>query len=167
MFMPSDITDTIELDLTKEHDLIIQPIDSPAGQQIQISGTVPLQTHLGNLMKLQLRRNKGILSIIGSSKEANVQTLHTPQTANIFDRLIDSIRVSNEPDKEQIAILLSILRDNLTPSVAENADLVERLKQISTDKQSFESVWTRASPLILKSLKELIDKTIIGGGTSE
>jgi hypothetical protein len=112
MLVPSDISETIELDLTKEHNLIIQPIASPAGQLIQISGTVPLQTHPGNL-KFQLRKNRGIINIIGSSKEANVQTLHTPQTTNIFESLINSIRDSNEPDKEQTAILLEVLRDNL------------------------------------------------------
>jgi hypothetical protein len=79
--------------------------------------------------------------------------------------LIDSIRVSNELDKEQIALLLSVLRDSLTPGAAENADLVERLKRISTDKQSFESVWNRVSPLILRTLKEVIDKAIMGGAS--
>jgi hypothetical protein len=161
MLVPSDISETIELDLNKEHNLIIQPIASPAGQLIQISGTVPLQTHPGNLIKFQLRKNRGIVNIIGSSKEANVQTLHTPQTTNIFAVLINNIRASNEPDKEQIAILLEVLRDNLTPGAAENQDLVEKLKRISTDKDNFESVWTKASPLILKTLKELINKAVM------
>ena len=159
--MPSDISETIELDLTQEHNLIIQPIASPAGQQIQISGTVPLQTHPGNLIKFQLRKSKGILSVIGSSKEANVQTLHTPHTIGIFERLISSINASNETGKEQIAILLGVLRDNLTPGASENQDLVEKLKQISVDKENFELAWTRASPLILKALKELVNKAIM------
>ncbi|MGG6460140.1 MAG: hypothetical protein ACM3JQ_01810 [Candidatus Eiseniibacteriota bacterium] len=144
--MPSDISETIELDLTQEHNLIIQPIASPAGQQIQISGTIPLQTHPGNLIKFQLRENKGVLRG-GSSKEANVQTLHTPHTIDIFERLISSINASNEKGKEQIAILLGVLRDNLTPGASENQDLVEKLKQISVDKENFELAWTRASPL--------------------
>jgi hypothetical protein len=56
---------------------------------------------------------------------------------------------------------LEVLRDNLTPGAAENQDLVEKLKRISTDKENFESVWTKASPLILKTLKELINKAVM------
>ena len=40
-FMPSDISGTIELDLAKEHNLIIQSMASPTGQLIQFSGTIP------------------------------------------------------------------------------------------------------------------------------
>lgn len=159
--MPSDISGTIELDLVQDHNLIIQPISSPAGQQIQISGTVPIQTHQGNLIKFQIRNNKGIISIIGSSKEANVQTLHGPHTIDIFERLIDNINASNETGKEQIAILLGVLRDNLTPGASENQDLVEKLKGISVDKENFELVWSKASPIILKALKEILDKAIM------
>lgn len=35
------------------------------------------------------------------------------------------------------------------------------MKQISVDKDNFELAWTRASPLILKALKELINNAIM------
>jgi hypothetical protein len=159
--MPSDISATIELDLTKEHNLIIQTMASPTGQLIQFSGTIPIQTHPGNLIKFQIRKNKGIINIIGSSNEANVQTLRTPDATNIFNTVIENIRSSDETNKEQIMLLLEVLRDNLTPGAADNQDLVEKLKQISADEQKFETIWTKTSPLILKSIKELINSALL------
>ena len=159
--MPSDISGTIEIDLAKEHNLIIQSIASPTGQLIQFSGTIPLQTHPGNLIKFQIRGDKGIINVIGSSNEANVQTMRTPETSNIFNSLIENIRSSPEIDKEQIVTLLEVLRDNLTPGEADNQDLVEKLKRISADKQKFETIWTKTSPLILKSIKELINAAVM------
>ena len=159
--MPSDISGTIEIDLAKEHNLIIQSIASPAGQLIQFSGTIPLQTRPGNLIKFQIRGDKGIINVIGSSNEANVQTLRTPETSNIFNSLIENIRSSQEIDKEQIVTLLEVLRDNLTPGAADNQDLVEKLKRISADEQKFETIWTKTSPLILKSIKELINAAVM------
>ena len=159
--MPSDISGTIEIDLAKEHNLIIQSIASPTGQLIQFSGTIPLQTHPGNLIKFQIRGDKGIINVIGSSNEANVQTLRTPETSNIFNSLIENIRSSQEIDKEQIVTLLEVLRDTLTPGAADNQDLVEKLKRISTDEQKFETIWTKTSPLILKSIKELINAAVM------
>ena len=159
--MPSDISGTIEIDLAKEHNLIIQSIASPTGQLIQFSGTIPLQTHPGNLIKFQIRGDYGIINVIGSYNEANVQTMRTPETSNIFNSLIENIRSSQEIDKEQIVTLLEVLRDNLTPGEADNQDLVEKLKRISADKQKFETVWTKTSPLILKSIKELINAAVM------
>ena len=75
--------------------------------------------------------------------------------------LIENIRSSQEIDKEQIVTLLEVLRDNLTPGEADNQDLVEKLKRISADKQKFETIWTKTSPLILKSIKELINAAIM------
>ncbi len=159
-FMPSDISGTIELDLTKEHNLIIQSMASSTGQLIQFSGTIPLQTHPGNLIKFHIRGDKGIINVIGSSNEANVQAMRTPETSNIFNNLIENIRSSQEIDKEQIITLLEV-RDNLTPGAADNQDLVEKLKRISADKEKFESIWTKTSPLILRSIKELINKAVM------
>ena len=134
---------------------------SPTGQLIQFSGTIPLQTHHGNLIKFQTRGNKGIISVIGSSNEANVQAIRGPETSKIFNSLIENVRSSSEIDKEQIITLLEVLRDNLTPGEADNQDLVEKLKQISTDKLKFETIWTKSSPLILKSIKEPIDTAVM------
>jgi hypothetical protein len=159
--VPSDISGTIELDLTNEHNLIIQSMASPSGQLIQFSGTIPLQTHPGNLIKFQIRGKKGIINVIGSSNEANVQTIRTPETSNIFNRLIENIRSSNELDKVQIITLLEVLRDNLAPGAADNQDLVEKLKQISVDEQEFETIWKKTSPLILESIKELIHSAVM------
>ncbi len=160
-FVASDISGTIELDLTTEHNLIIQSMASPTGQLIQFSGTIPLQTHPGNLIKIQLHGNKGIINVIGSSNEANVQTIRTPEANNIFNSLIENIRNSDETDKEQIITLLEVLRDNLTPGAADNQDLVEKLKRISADKPKFETIWTKTSPLILKTIKELINSAVM------
>lgn len=159
--MPSDISGTIEIDLAQEHNLIIQSIASPTGQLIQFSGTIPLQTHPGNLIKFQIRGDKGIINVIGSTNEANVQTMRTPETSNIFNSLIENIRSSQEIDKEQIVTLLEVLRDNLTPGEADNHDLVEKSKRISADSQKFETIWTKTSPLILKSIKELINAAVM------
>lgn len=49
----------------------------------------------------------------------------------------------------------------MTPRAADNQDLVEKLKQISADKPKFEAIWTKSSPLILKSIKELIDAAVM------
>jgi hypothetical protein len=159
--VPSDISGTIELDLATEHNLIIQSMASPTGQLIQFSGTVPLQTHSGNLIKFQTRCNKGIITVIGSSNEANVQSMHSPETSNIFNILIENVRSSRESDKDQIIILLEVLRDTLTPGATDNQDLVEKLKQISADKPKFETTWAKSTPLILKSIKELIDAAVM------
>ena len=59
--MPSDISGTIEIDLAKEHNLIIQSMASPTGQLIQFSGTIRLQTHPGNLIKFHIRGDKVLL----------------------------------------------------------------------------------------------------------
>ena len=59
--VPSDISGTIELDLANEHNLIIQSMASPTGQLIQFSGTIPLQTHPGNLIKFQYAEIKVLL----------------------------------------------------------------------------------------------------------
>jgi hypothetical protein len=134
---------------------------SPSGQLIQFSGTIPLQTHPGNLIKFQIRGKKGIINVIGTSNEANVQTIRTPETSNIFNRLIENIRSSNELDKVQIITLLEVLRDNLAPGAADNQDLVEKLKQISVDEQEFETIWKKTSPLILESIKELIHSAVM------
>jgi hypothetical protein len=75
--------------------------------------------------------------------------------------LIENIRNSDETDKEQIITLLEVLRDNLTPGAADNQDLVEKLKRISADKQMFEIIWTKTSPLILKTIKELINSAVM------
>lgn len=159
--MPSDISGTIELDLATEHNLIIQSMVSPTGQLIQFSGTIPLQTHPGNLIKFQTRGNKGIISVIGTSNEANVQSMHSPETSNIFNRLIENVRSSSEIDKDQIITLLEVLRDTLTPGAADNQELVEKLKQISADKPKFETIWAKSSPLVIKSIKELIHAAVM------
>jgi hypothetical protein len=145
------LSGTIELDLANEHNLIIQSIASPTGQLIQFSGTIPIQTHPGNLIKFQIRGNKGIINVIGSSNEGNIQTMRTPETSNIFNSLIENIRIT----------LLEVLRDNLTPGAADNQDLVEKLKRISADKQKFETIWTKTSPLILESIKELSNSAVM------
>jgi hypothetical protein len=145
------LSGTIELDLANEHNLIIQSIASPTGQLIQFSGTIPIQTHPGNLIKFQIRGNKGIINVIGSSNEGNIQTMRTPETSNIFNSLIENIRIT----------LLEVLRDNLTPGAADNQDLVEKFKRISADKQKFETIWTKTSPLILGSIKELINSAVM------
>ena len=85
--MPSDISRTIEIDLAKEHNLIIQSIASPTGQLIQFSGTLPLQTHPGNLIKFQIRGQKGIINVIKSSNEGMFRYC-TRETSNIFNSLI-------------------------------------------------------------------------------
>lgn len=82
--MSSDISATIKLDLTKDHNLIIQPLLSDTGQLIQFSGTVPIQTLPGNLIKLQLSGNKGIINVVASSNEANIEMIRTPFTENIL-----------------------------------------------------------------------------------
>ncbi len=71
-YVPSDISGTIELE------------------------TIPLQTHPGNLIKFQLRGNRGIINVIGSSNEANVQTIRTPNATNIFNSVIENIRSSDD-----------------------------------------------------------------------
>jgi hypothetical protein len=76
--MSSDVSGTVELDLTKKHNLIIQPIASPNGQQIQLSGTIPVQTFPANLMKIDVNENKAIITLIASSEEANIQMIRTP-----------------------------------------------------------------------------------------
>jgi len=134
---------------------------SPTGQLIQFSGTIPLQTHPGNLIKFQTRGNKGIINVIGSSNEANVQSIHSPETSNIFNSLIENVRSTTEIDKDQIITLLEVLRDSLTPGAADNQDLVEKLRQISANKPKFETIWAKSSPLILKSIKKLIDTAVM------
>ena len=87
--------------------------------------------------------------------------MHSPETSNIFNSLIENDRSSSEVDKDQIITVLEVLRDNLTPGAADNQDLVEKLKQISVDKPKFETIWAKSSPLILKSIKELIDASVM------
>ena len=87
--------------------------------------------------------------------------MRTPETSNIFNNFNENIRSSQEIDKEQIITLLEVLRDNLTPGAADNQDLVEKLKRISADKEKFETIWTKTSPLILRSIKELINKAVM------
>lgn len=157
--MASDISATIELDLTKDHNLIIQPIFSDTGQLIQFSGTVPLQTLPGNLIKLQLSGNKGIVNVVASSNEANIEMIRTPFAENAFNSIIEVVRSSTDVDKESMAILLEIFRDNFT-SGADNQDLVEKLKQISHDKERFEIIWSKTSPFILKALKNLLEQAM-------
>jgi hypothetical protein len=128
--MSSDISGTIELDLTIKHNLIIQPIASPTGQQIELSGTIPLQTFPANLIKLDLNEDKAIISLIASSKEANIEMIRTPLTDGIFNAVIEKVQYSSDIDKDSLTMLLQILRDSLTPD-ADNQDLVEKLKQIS------------------------------------
>jgi hypothetical protein len=128
--MSSDISGTIELDLTIKHNLIIQPIASPTGQQIELSGTIPLQTFPANLIKLDLNENKAIISLIASSKEANIEMIRTPLTDGIFNAVIEKVQYSSDIDKDSLTMLLQILRDSLTPD-ADNQDLIEKLKQIS------------------------------------
>ena len=135
--MSSDISATIELDLTKDHNLIIQPIISDTGQQIPFSGTLPIQTLPGNLIKL----------------------IRTPFAENIFNSIIEVVRSSVDADKESMAILLEIIRDNYT-SGADNQDLVEKLKQISHDEERFEIIWTKISPFILEALKKLLQQAL-------
>ena len=86
--------------------------------------------------------------------------MHSPETSNIFNSLIENDRSSSEVDKDQIITVLEVLRDNLTPGAADNQDL-EKLKQISADKLKFETIWAKSSPLILKSIKELIDAAVM------
>jgi hypothetical protein len=128
--MSSDISGTIELDLTIKHNLIIQPIASPTGQQIELSGTIPLQTFPATLIKLDLNENKAIISLIASPKEANIEMIRTPLTDGIFNAVIEKIQYSSDTDKDSLTMLLQILRDSLTPD-AHNQDLIEKLKQIS------------------------------------
>lgn len=148
--MTSDISATIELDLTKDHNLIIQPI---------FSGTVPLQTLPGNLIKLQLSGNKGIVNVVASSNEANIEMIRTPFAENAFNSIIEVVRSSTDVDKESMAILLEIFRDNFI-SGADNQDLVEKLKQISHDKERFEIIWSKTSSFILKALKNLLEQAM-------
>jgi hypothetical protein len=157
--MSSDISATIELDLKKDHNLIIQPIFSDTGQQIQFSGTLPIQTLPGNLIKLQLSGNKGIINVVASSNEANVEMIRTPFAENIFNSIIEVVRSSADADNESMAILLEIIRDNYT-SGADNQDLVEKLKQISHDEERFEIIWTKTSPFILEALKKLLQQAL-------
>jgi hypothetical protein len=107
--MSSDISGTIELDLTIKHNLIIQPIASPTGQQIELSGTIPLQTFPANLIKLDLNENKAIISLIASSKEANIEIIRTPLTDGIFNAVIEKIQYSSDTDKDSLTMLLQIL----------------------------------------------------------
>jgi hypothetical protein len=107
--MSSDISGTIELDLTIKHNLIIQPIASPTGQQIELSGTIPLQTFPANLIKLDLNENKAIISLIASSKEANIEMIRTPLTDGIFNAVIEKIQYSSDTDKDSLTMLLQIL----------------------------------------------------------
>ena len=78
---------------------------------------------------------------------------------NIFNSIIEVVRSSADADKESMAILLEIIRDNYT-SGADNQDLVEKLKQISHDEERFEIIWTKTSPFILEALKKLLQQAL-------
>jgi hypothetical protein len=158
--MSSDVSGTVELDLTEKHNLIIQPIASPNGQQIQLSGTIPVQTFPANLMKIDVNENKAIITLIASSEEANIQMIRTPLADGIFNAVIQKIQSSSDTDKDSIAILIQIIRDSLTPE-SQNQDLVERLKQIYQDKENFDATWVKATPYILEALRKTLDSAIM------
>jgi hypothetical protein len=158
--MSSDVSGTVELDLTKKHNLIIQPIASPNGQQIQLSGTIPVQTFPANLMKIDVNENKAIITLIASSEEANIEMIRTPLADGIFNAVIQKIQSSSDTDKDSIAILMQIIRDSLTPE-SQNQDHVERLKQIYQDKENFDATWVKASPYILEALRKTLDSAIM------
>ncbi len=108
---------------------------------------------------MQFSGNKGIINVVASSNEANIEMIRTPFAENIFNSIIEVVRSSADADKESMAILLEIIRDNFT-SGADNQDLVEKLKQISHDEERFEIIWTKTSPFILEALKKLLQQAM-------
>lgn len=158
--MSSDISASIELDVTKKHNLIMQPMASATGQQIQLSGTVPLQTFPGNMIKFDLNVNKAIISLIASSQEANIETIRTPVAEDIFNTVFERIQSSSDKDRESVGMILEILRDSLSPG-AENQDLLEKLKQVYQDRQSFDAILVKSGPYVLEAFRKLLDSALM------
>jgi hypothetical protein len=86
--------------------------------------------------------------------------IRTPLADGIFNAVIQKIQSSSDRDKDSVAILIQIIRDSLTPE-SQNQDLVERLKRIYEDKETFDAIWVKASPYILEALRKLLDSAIM------
>jgi hypothetical protein len=57
-------------------------------------------------------------------------------------------------------MILEILRDSLSPG-AENQDLLEKLKQVYQDRQSFDAILVKSGPYVLEAFRKLLDSALM------